>query len=462
MKTKTHSSRFVRFGGMYRPGRSTRTGLGLLSACVATVLFAFALALPNYDRAQAQTSVRNPRLAPLTHPRLLKPAPKQADVEATLKLQARDPSRTLPLWTFSVQSSRDGNTYSGVMVGATPFSRHAKGKADVAVPTYVVPLIIRTHTIATSLDFNTGNMITTPGDTTFDPTIADACLTPPNNVPTTLVAESPILQPAIFSFGGTIVGTTQYVDAFQRGNFWQALVDNGTTNHYHVRLNPATFLAPIVIDVPADKGVALIDPLMFGPPPFCPPFGIVDINWFDNYLDTTVIPALAAQGVNPSNLAIFPVHNLNVAFFTSATNLSVCCFIGYHSTTVGSPAQTYIFGDFDTSDFYPPGPFHDTGPLSHEVAEWMDDPFVTNLTPPWGVVQFPGFCQNTLEVGDPLEVFAGTEYPPIVMRNGFTYHLQELAFFSWFYGAPSIGVHGWFSNNGTFVTDAGPPCVSGP
>jgi hypothetical protein len=41
----------------------------------------------------------------------------------------------------------------------------------------------------------------------------------------------------------------------------------------------------------------------------------------------------------------------------------------------------------------------------------------------------------------------------------FTYNLQELAFFSWFYGAPTLGLNGWFSNNGTFLTDAGPPCT---
>jgi hypothetical protein len=33
-----------------------------------------------------------------------------------------------------------------------------------------------------------------------------------------------------------------------------------------------------------------------------------------------------------------------------------------------------------------------------------------------------------------------------------------MAFFSWFFKTPSIGIHGWFSNNGTFLTDAGPPC----
>ena len=66
-----------------------------------------------------------------------------------------------------------------------------------------------------------------------------------------------------------------------------------------------------------------------------------------------------------------------------------------------------------------------------------------------------GGCQNNLEVGDPL---TGTAPISIAASNGFTYRLQELAFFSWFYGAPSIGVNGWFSNNGTFLNDAGPVC----
>ena len=439
---------------MYRRRRSTQTGLGLLLACAAIVLFALGLAPFGQGRAEAQANVHNPRLTPYHY---ANPAPKQADIKATLTLMASRPSRTLPLWTFSVNSSRDGTTYTGVMVGATPFSRKAKGKTDIDVPTYVVPLIIVTHTIVTSVDFSTGNMTTVPGVTTFDPTIADACLTPPNNVTTELVAESPILQPATFSFGGTNVGNTQYIDAFQRGNFWQVLVDNGITNHYHVRLNPARFLAPIVIDVPAEKGVTGTDPLVFGPPPICPPFGIVDIEWFDNYLTSTVIPALAAQGINPSNLPIFLVHNV-VWAFPPANNLFDCCVLGYHNAT-GLPIQTYTADDFDTSAFFLSSALNDSAILSHEVGEWMDDPFVNNATPPWGHTgQVPG-CQNNLEVGDPL---TGTEYPAVVMPNGFTYHLQELAFFSWFYGAPSIGINNWFSDNGTFVTDAGPPCVSGP
>jgi hypothetical protein len=93
--------------------------------------------------------------------------------------------------------------------------------------------------------------------------------------------------------------------------------------------------------------------------------------------------------------------------------------------------------------------------MSHAVAEWMNDPFGNNPVPAWGHIVQQAGCQGNLEVGDPL---SGTQAPRIVMPNGFTHHLQELAFFSWFYGAPSIGIHGWFSSDGTFLTDAGSVC----
>ena len=66
-------------------------------------------------------------------------------------------------------------------------------------------------------------------------------------------------------------------------------------------------------------------------------------------------------------------------------------------------------------------------------------------------------AKATWRFGDPL---TGTNVPTVTSTvNGFDYHLQELAFFSWFYGAPSIGVNGWFSDNNTFTTDAGPVCT---
>jgi hypothetical protein len=362
---------------------------------------------------------------------------------------------TLPLWTFRVHSSRDGHQYPGAMVGQNPFT--SPGPTDV--PTQVIPLIIKTKTVGSSFDPNTGIIKTESGATTFNPTEADdVCLSAPNNIPGKLVEQSPILSPATFTFGGTFVGTTQYSDAFQRANFWDIL--GAHRADYHVLLNPVNFLRPIVLNVPAVYGLAIKDPLFFGPPAICPPFGIVDINWFDTFITSTLIPALAAQGVNPASFPIFLTYNVVLA--APVTNLATCCALGYHGTTgFPIPTQTYSPAEFDTSKVFtsstgvPLPAFSDTAILSHEVDEWMDDPMISNPTPPWGHTGQVGGCQANSEVGDPL---TGTAIPPVTMPNGFTYHLQELAFFSWFFGAPSIGVNGWFSDNGTFLTDAGSPC----
>jgi hypothetical protein len=134
-------------------------------------------------------------------------------------------------------------------------------------------------------------------------------------------------------------------------------------------------------------------------------------------------------------------------------NSGACCILGFHNAIGGQ--QTFASTDFDTSEIFV-SPIPDVSVTSHEVGEWANDPFGNNPTPAWGHTGQVAGCQANLEVGDPL---SGTLAPPIFNpQNGFTYHMQELAFFSWFYGAPSVGVNGWFSNNGTFLRDAGPVC----
>ena len=363
-------------------------------------------------------------------------------------LSQRSPnSSMLPLWTFNVSSTRDHNNYSGVMVGRNPFGEERN--QHVNVPTQIVPVVITTNLIGTHVNFKTGKVTTKPGVTTLNPTVANtACLTAPNDVPLTLYRQSPIIQSASFTFGGTHVGTTQYVDAFQRANFWAYATQK---NDYHVMLHPVTTTHTVYINVPAADGLALATHSL-GNPPFCAPLGIIDINWFDAYLDSTIIPALYSQGVNPGSLPIFLLANVVMA--SPVTNINTCCILGYHGTT-GLPIQTYSPMDFDTTGVFGATIF-DTSVSAHEVAEWMNDPFGNNPVPAWGHIGQQTGCQNNLEVGDPL---TGTDIPTVTMPNGYAYHLQELAFFSWFFGAPSIAVNGWFSDNNTFTTDAGPPCM---
>lgn len=370
---------------------------------------------------------------------------------------------TLPLWTFNIKGSRDGDHHLGVMVGTDPF----QSPGTARVRTFIVPLIIHTHTVATSVDPNTFRFATAPGDTITDPARADnTCLASPNNLPLRVFQQSPIFNapPTQFVFNGVSVGRTQYVDAFQRSNFASVLGED--IDGCHVLLSPVITLQPIIIDVPATAGIALTDPNLFQAAfgfSFCAPMQLVDLNWFDSFLNGTVIRQLEEQGVDPGSFPIYMSYNAAWPL-GDVTNLGNCCAAGYHSLT-GVPLLTQTYGvvDFDTTGFFAParnagpGPGLNTEVAAHEVGEWMNDPFTANLTAPWGGTGQVGGCQANLEVGDPL---TGNDVNAVTMPNGFTYNLQELAYFSWFYGAPATGAGGLFSNNGTFTTDAGPNCPS--
>jgi hypothetical protein len=99
----------------------------------------------------------------------------------------------------------------------------------------------------------------------------------------------------------------------------------------------------------------------------------------------------------------------------------------------------------------------------HEVAEWLDDPFVDNIVPAWGNIGQISGCYPFLETGDPLS----NGFPVIKITkptsqggNGVTYHNQDEAYISWFMrDRPSIGFKGWYSLFGQFRKDAGPVCT---
>jgi hypothetical protein len=370
-------------------------------------------------------------------------------------------------WSFTVTSSRDGNTYSGVMVGNRAL---AGGSQPSSVPVEIVPVIVKTVALGTAIDPHTLAITVETGNandnSTFSPTAADdSCLASPNDVPVAVFKQSPLFRAADFNFGGTDVGTTQATDAFQRANFWNTI----NRNSYHVLLSPVRVLPALTLNAPAPSGgvggLALDLPNLFG---LCGRIGLVDINTIDNFVTSHFAPLLAA-GVNPSNLPIFAFYN--TAFpIGDPTSLLNCCAGGYHNAVnVGTDAkpvfQTYSPLDFDMTGFFinfSGSSVLDIEIASHELGEWMDDPLGGNPVPAWGNTgQVQGVCQNNLEVGDPL---TGFEAQRIFMPNGFTYHLQELAFFSWFFGAvnggpSSIGVHKWFSDDATFLSNAGPVCM---
>jgi hypothetical protein len=160
---------------------------------------------------------------------------------------------------------------------------------------------------------------------------------------------------------------------------------------------------------------------------------------------------LTSLHISPREFAIFVTHNVGAE--GAAGNHEALTVTRPNGTTA---IFTYAFATWlDPGALVPlgfPADFiNDVQAVGHEVAEWMNDPFITSASPPWEFSVppiLPKACANIIEVGDPLEFQIFT-----VPLSGFTYHLQDLAFFSWFARqTPSEGFDGRYSFLGTFAS----------
>jgi hypothetical protein len=339
-------------------------------------------------------------------------APRRTADVASLHAHPNE-ATTLPTFTGSVHDGT--STFSYTMVGKNPFVTQTKPRTTVT--TTLIPVVIK---------FSNGD--------NWDPRAIDSCDT---RSALTRTKNSPIFVAQPWKFGGTRVGRGQYIDAFQRSEFYSQTKPTGINPGYHVNL-ALSIHAPLVVDVPDADAAEAKTVCGTGK------LGAVEINYLDAQIRSYITSTLGSAATRT-----FPLFLLgNVVAYNTTT--SRCCFLGYHSAiTNAGKFQTYALALYDnTGDF--PGSA-DTVVLSHEVGEWMNDPNGLNITKPWRNPDF-SFCQLNLEVGDPLTGTVITD-----KLRGKTYHLQELAFFSWFYhSSPSLGVNRWYSSNGTFTTSAAP------
>jgi hypothetical protein len=182
--------------------------------------------------------------------------------------------------------------------------------------------------------------------------------------------------------------------------------------------------------------------------------GVVNLTNLNGLVQGLITGPLAGM-VNAGTFPIFLTKDV-VSADPGISIFANCCVLGYHSGLfVAGDLQIYSPFSIDTTGVFGPG-FVST--LSHEMAEAVNDPTTGNPTPLWGGIGQVGGCQNNFEVGDPLSPGFGTPTNPFVVvgGNGLTYHLQELAFYSWFYGSTPLGAGagGKFSDNLTFGGDA--------
>ncbi|HZR31512.1 MAG TPA: hypothetical protein VFA76_06635 [Terriglobales bacterium] len=294
---------------------------------------------------------------------------------------------TLKHWSSSFVWK--GTTYHYTMVGTNPWN----GSATTTISTEVQPL---------KVVFSNG--------ATFWP-------------PTQTLVNSPLFLNTKFPSE-----TGQYGDIFQRANFWTVV--SHLAPNYHVKLGQPSVRPIKTIHVPAMYGSTQT---WSGTK-----VGLVQFDW----LTATIDNLAKAEGFNAATLPIFLVGN--VFGYTDSQVSSY--YVGYHSSVSPSPSTilTYIFAAWNSAGLFTNG-LKDMTAISHEVAEWINDPFVNNIVPGWSIPINPGYCvSNLLEVGDPIDSFSDASFP--VTLNGKTYHPQDEAYFSWFaHQSPSKALHGQYS-----------------
>ena len=258
---------------------------------------------------------------------------------------------TVPLWSSSIVSG--GKTYKYQMVGKDPLVHQATPSVTIGAP--IIPI---------AFNFSSGN-----GGGNFNPATASCGETLSD---TNMVNQSPIFTKLTYTDGGTKLGTGEYVDTFQRANFWK-YVGGSTKLNPGYGVNLAGKIMPTVtITVASSVGHVIGSG--------CGASGLIDqIDW-DSYVQKTLIPGLSSE-ISPTKIPVFLFRNVGMYLGHSVSN---CCALGYHSgytNSAGTP-QFYTVTDIDDSGNF--AGVQDVSDLAHEIGEWVDDPSGVNPTPALG------------------------------------------------------------------------------
>ncbi|HVA33563.1 MAG TPA: hypothetical protein VNG31_05410 [Candidatus Baltobacteraceae bacterium] len=283
----------------------------------------------------------------------------------------RGSALTIPY--FESSFSYAGSIYSYRMVGTDP----AGPAATTTVPAAIVPV----------------RFVFSDGTTLDGTSVAGA------------IPRSPLFTNARFA-----AGTTQYGDALMRAQFWKY----AAKKNYHVLLATPTVEPTVQVSVPSADGYTVQNNGNTR--------GLVTFDWF---VQTEEMQIISQLGIRPTTLTIFATADTMVL-----EPSGYCCYRGYHqafpvATSSGTQIWTTAWASLTRKGMKP---------LSHEIAEWLSDPFYDNAVASW-ISPESGACGGSLlEVGDPV-----TKYS--VKADG--YLMQDETFFSWFARQrPSIGIDG--------------------
>lgn len=347
-------------------------------------------------------------------------------------------TRTIQHWFGQTKDPSNGVTYGYNMVGADPHS--CSGAAcDVTIQVDITPIKV----IVGGKTFDGNDVLPA---TLASPQFAD------NDYGSTPAATAAGAFPQAPAFVRGQGGPLSQLDAgvplqLQDATMRAQFAKTGTSN-YHLRLH-ANVLAPVTITVPSNQGLLIQSGRgVLG--------GNVDVGWWSSKINNL------EQSADPTHLPLYLTDNI---FLHSANDPTQCCIIGYHGTrAVGNgggsthsqgnaKVQTFAWSSYVRPGFYsrPDGgtdwALQDIHAVSHEIAEWADDPFVNNGVNPWLTPTAPQYgCTSVLETGDPVvgigfakgtnTYLQGPNPNGTQSADGY-YHPEDEALLPWFLRLPS-------------------------
>jgi hypothetical protein len=366
-------------------------------------------------------------------PQVISDASLQAQTTTIGGANAFSTTRTVAHWFGSTLDPSNGVTYGYNMVGADPYN--CSGSAcDATVETDITPL----NVIVGGMEFD--------GTDVVPATLASPQFATNDYVSTPFATNSSYAR----GVGGLLSqldagNQLQLQDATMRAQF-----NRTGASSYHLRLH-ATVHPAVTLVVPGNKGTLL----QSGRGVI---FASVNIQWWATQIQNL---NTSLGYVDPTHLPLYLTTKVLLHFGLDPTN---CCVIGFHGANPvpsgsenaygpghgngNQPVQTFAWASWVTPGIYarPNGgvnwALQDIHAISHEVAEWADDPFINNFVEPWLTPTAPQYgCTNILETGDPVvdigfamgtNTFEQGPNPNGSQSADGYYHPEDEVFLPWF------------------------------
>jgi hypothetical protein len=338
-------------------------------------------------------------------------------------------TRTVAHWFGSTLDPNTGVTYGYNIVGADP-NNCSGTECDVTVTADIIPI----NVVVDGESFN--------GSDVVDATLASPvfALNDYGSTPFATVPGAFPDEPFFIRGPGGVLSQSdsgnqlQLQDATMRAQF-----NKTGSSSYHLRLNPVVHDA-ITIVVPSRQGLV-------GQSPNGVHGALIESQWWG----TRIQNLNSSLGyIDPTHLPLYLTHDV-LLFRHELSNFFIVGFHGTSSAVHGNgnqPVQTFAWatylspGGADRPDGGTNWAIQDIHILTHEIAEWADDPFNNNFVEAWSTTTAPQYgCNSFLETGDPVIgigfamgtniYFQGPNPDGTQSADGY-YHPEDEVFLPWF------------------------------